>query len=173
MALRLPTREVEVVVVVVVIIRLVSLMALEATAATSPPTWATTSSHPSLGTASSTLLHHHLEGKEGHFFLHFAWFLPTLFLLVIMSPSPLTAMMAARRLPATTSRRVLDKVGVVMAAVAARLVAMGTAEVTNNHPNTEEVTTTSHPAITPPLLRAMDNRARTVRVVVSMRFLLT
>lgn len=74
-------------------------------------------------------------------------------------------MKVTRRPLATTSHRAVDRVEVVTAAVAVRLVAMGAAGATNNHPNTEEeVTTTSLQATTPPRHRATVSRASMAKV---------
>lgn len=60
---------------------------------------------------------------------------------------------------------------VVTAAVVVSLVAMEAAGATNNHPNMEEVTTTSLQATTPPLHRATVSRASTVKVEVRHAFI--
>lgn len=82
-------------------------------------------------------------------------------------------MKVARRLLATTSHRAVDTVEEVTAAVEVRLAAMGAAGATNNHPNTEEVTTTSLQATTPLLHRATVSRANMVKVEVRHGFILT
>lgn len=82
-------------------------------------------------------------------------------------------MKAAHSLLATTSRRVVDRVEVVTAAVEVRVVAMEAAGATNNHPNTVEVTTTSLRATTRPLHRATASRASMVKVEVRDGFILT
>lgn len=79
---------------------------------------------------------------------------------------PTAATKVARRLLATTSHRAVDTVEEVTAAVEVRLVAMGGAGATNNHPNMGEVTTTNLQATTPPLHRATVSRASMVRVEV-------
>lgn len=126
-----------VVAAVVAILTPVSPMALEGTVETSPPTWATTNSHLTLGTTSSSPLLHLLE-----------------------------AMKEALRLQVTTSPQAVDRAEVVMAAVAVILVAMGAAGATSNHRNMEEGTTTSPLTTTPPLHRATVNRASMARVEV-------
>ena len=80
-------------------------------------------------------------------------------------------MMAAHRLLATTSHWVVDRVEVVTAAVVVSLGATEAAGATNNHPNMEEVTTTSLQATTPPLHRATVSRASTVKVEVRHAFI--
>lgn len=94
------------------------------------------------------------------------------FLMPLFS-QPSTAMKVTRRPLATTSHRAVDRVEVVTAAVEVRLVAMGAAGATNNHPNTEEVTTTSLRATTRPLHRATVSRASMVKVEVRDGFILT
>lgn len=79
-------------------------------------------------------------------------------------------MKVIRRLLATTSHRAVDRVEVVMAAVEVRLVAMGAVGATSNHPNMEEVTTTSLRATTPPLHRATASKASMVKVEVRDEF---
>ena len=57
-----------------------------------------------------------------------------------------------------------------MAAVEVRLVAMGAAGATSNHPNMEEIITTSLQATTPPLHRATASKASMVKVEVRDEF---
>lgn len=73
-------------------------------------------------------------------------------------------MKVTHRFLATTSHQVEDRVEVVTAAAEVRLVAMVAAGATNNHPNMEEVITTSLQIITHPHHRATASRASTVKV---------
>lgn len=71
---------------------------------------------------------------------------------------------------AITSHPAVDRAVVVMGAVEVRVVDMVAAGATNNHPNMEEVTTTSLRATTPLLHRATASRASMVKVEVRNRF---
>ena len=75
-----------------------------------------------------------------------------------------TATKGTPRPPPTTSLPVGERVEVVTGAVEVRLVDM--VEAINNHPNMEEVTTTSLRATVPPLHRATVSRASTDKVEV-------
>lgn len=81
--------------------------------------------------------------------------------------------MAAHRLLATTSRQVADTAEEAMAVVEVRLAVMGVVGATNNHHNTEEVTTTHLQATTPPLHRTTASRASMGRVEVRHEFVFT
>lgn len=72
-------------------------------------------------------------------------------------------MRVAHQLLATTCHRVVDTVEEVMAAVGVRLVAMGAVGATSNHPNMEEVITTSLQATALPIHRATVSRASMVK----------
>lgn len=78
-------------------------------------------------------------------------------------------MKVAQSLLASTSRQAVEE---VMAVVEDRLAAMGAMGATNNHPNMEEVTTTSLQATALPR-RATVSRVTTAKVEVKHGFILT
>lgn len=86
-------------------------------------------------------------------------------------------MKVAQSLQASTSRQAVEEVMAVvedrLAVVEDRLAAMGAMGATNNHPNMEEVTTTSLQATALPRHRATVNRVTTVKVEVKHGFILT
>lgn len=82
-------------------------------------------------------------------------------------------MKVTHQLLATTSHRVVGRVGVVMAVVEVNLVVMVEVGATNNHLNMEEVTTTRHQATTPLFHQATVSRASMVRVEVRIRSILS
>lgn len=82
-------------------------------------------------------------------------------------------MKETRRPLATTSHQAVDRAEVAMGAAEVSRVDMGAVGV-NNHPNTEEVTTTILQATTPPLHKATVSRASmVVKVEVRDGFIFT